>query len=111
MKVCSGVEVEGKLVLGFSVAGLEYADASRYWVYGKLQVVMAGAGKGNAPWKSVLAAGPCSVSPVELIVPNWREVWDMDWDSFQLHGQVVLLDALNGYRSQKHRLSALVELK
>ena len=64
-------------------------------------------------WKSVLAAGACSSSPVELILKDWRKVWpevDMEASALQMHGKFVLLDAETGYRSQRRRGSWLIEI-
>ena len=59
LSVVSAV-VEGEdLVLRLSVAGMEYVNALRYWLYGRVQLVEAGRGlSSRVPWKSVLALGP-----------------------------------------------------
>ena len=113
LSVVSAV-VEGEdLVLRLSVAGLEYVEASRYWLYGRVQLVEAGRGlSSRVPWKSVLASEPCSVLPVEVVLPEYRSVWPaVDGASvFGVNMRFVLLDAVTGYRSQKHRKSCVVEL-
>ena len=113
LSVVSAV-VEGEdLVLRLSVAGLEYVEASRYWLYGRVQLVEAGRGlSSRVPWKSVLASGPCSASPVEVVLSEFRSVWPAV-DGAAVIGvnmRFVLLDAVTGYRSQKHRKSCVVEL-
>ena len=97
---------------GFFTLG-DDVEASRYWLYGKVQLMPAGSGIGNAAWKSVLAAGACSSSPVELILKDWRKVWpevDVEASALQMHGKFVLLDAETGYRSQRRRGSWLIEI-
>ena len=101
------------LVLRLSVAGLEYVDASRFWVYDRVQLVVAGRGlSSRVPWRSVLASGPCSTSPVEVVLSEFRSVWPaVDGTSvLGVNMRFVLLDAVTGYRSQKHRKSFVVEL-
>lgn len=113
LSVVSAV-VEGEdLVLRLSVAGLEYVEASRYWLYGRVQLVEAGRGlSSRVPWKSVLASRPCSDLPVEVVLSDYRSVWPaVDGVSvFGVNMRFVLLDAVTGYRSQKHRKSCVVEL-
>ena len=113
LSVVSAV-VEGEdLVLRLSVAGLEYVEASRYWLYGRVQLVEAGRGlSSRVPWKSVLASKPCSALPVEVVLPEYRSVWPaVDGASvFGVNMRFVLLDAVTGYRSQKHRKSCVVKL-
>ena len=104
---------DGALVLSLSVAGLELAEGSRYWLYGRVQLTELGKGISSIlSKKSVLASGPCSVSPVSLVVEDWRALWSAvsGLSSFRVHGSFVLLDALTGYRSQRHRCSFVVEL-
>ena len=108
VSVVEAAEAGGDLVVRVETAGLSYVEASRYWLYGKVQLMPAGSGIGNAPWKSVLAAGACSSSPVELILKDWKKVWpevDVEASALQMHGKFVLLDAETGYRSQRRRLS------
>ena len=99
------VAVSGEdLVLRFSVAGLEYVEASRYWMYGRVQLVEAGRGKSSrVPWESVLASGPCSDGILEMVVSSFRSVWPaVDGASMiGVNVSFVLLDAVTGYRSQR----------
>ena len=101
------------LLCRLSVAGLEHVEVSRYWMYGRVQLVEAGRGlSSRVPWKSVLASGPCSNSPVEVVLSEFRSVWPAV-DGAAVIGvnmRFVLLDAVTGYRSQKHRKSCVVEL-
>ena len=112
VSVVEAAEVGGDLVVRVETAGVSYAEASRYWLYGQVQLMPAGRGIGNAAWKSVLAAGPCSESPVQFVLKDWRTVWPevAAASALQMHGKFVLLDAETGYRSQKHRKSFIVEL-
>ena len=113
VEAMSATSVGNDLLLRVSVVGLEYVSASRYWLYGRVQLVEAGRGlSSRVPWKSVLALGPCSDSPVEVVLSEYRSVWPaVDGASvFGVNMRFVLLDAVTGYRSQKHRRSCVVEL-
>ena len=104
---------DGVLVLRLLVAGLEFVEVSRYWLYGRLQLTELGKGISSMlSKKSVLASGPCSVSPVSLVVKDWRELWPAveGLSVIQVHGSFVLLDAMTGYRSQRRRLLGVVSL-
>lgn len=106
--------VEGEvLVLRMSVAGLESVEASQYRLYGRVQLTELGKGvSSRVAKKSVLASSPCSMSPVALEVADWRAMWPsvVELSSFRVHGSFVLLDAVTGYRSQKHTVSGVVNL-
>ena len=104
---------DGVPVLRLSVTGLELAEASRYWLYGRVQLTEVGKGASSlVPRKSVLASGPCSVSPVSLVLSDWRELWPavVGLSAFRVHGSFVLLDTVTGYRSQRRRLSGVISL-
>lgn len=101
------------LVLRLSVAGLELAEASRYWLYGRLQLTEVGKGvSSQVSRKSVMASGPCSVLPVSVLVEDWLELWPavVGLSSFRMHGSFVLLDSVTGYRSQRKSISDVVSL-
>lgn len=104
---------DGALVLRLSVAGLELAEASRYWLYGRLQLTEVGKGvSSQVSRKSVMASGPCSVLPVSVLVEDWLELWPavLGLSSFRMHGSFVLLDSVTGYRSQRKSISDVVSL-
>ena len=107
------VEVDDLLTMRLSVAGLDGVDGSRYWLYGQVQVVYAGCGTSSRlKWKSVLSRGACAGGVAEMRIDQWREVWPFigKEERFTLHIRLVLLDAVNGYRSQKWKGNFIVEL-
>ena len=102
----SAVEVEDVLELRLSVAGVEDADCSRYWLYGQVQLSDYGFGTSSKlKWRSVLADGDCSSAPVVMRVPQWREIWRNVGCAkrFSLHWRFVLIDGVTGYRSQRFK--------
>ena len=102
------------LALFLSVAVAEEGtDMVEWGDYGRVQLTEVGKGASSlVTRKSVLASGPCSVSPVSLVVEDWRELWPAveGLSVIQVHGSFVLLDAETGYRSQRRRLSGVVSL-
>jgi hypothetical protein len=95
------------------VVGLELISASRYWLYGRVQLTEMGKGASSrVARKSVLSSCSCESSPVELVLLDWRSVWPelVEKEIFQVHGSFVLLDAVTGYRSQRRRWSFKVSL-
>jgi hypothetical protein len=101
------------LLLRVSVVGLELISASRYWLYGRVQLTEMGKGASSrVARKSVLSSCSCESSPVELVLLDWRSVWPelVEKEIFQVHGSFVLLDAVTGYRSQRRRWSFKVSL-
>ena len=107
------VEVDDVLTMRLSVAGLDGVEGSRYWLYGQVQVVYAGCGTSSRlKWKSVLSRGACAGGVADMKIAQWREVWPFIGNDkkFSLHMRLVLLDAVNGYRSQKWKGNFIVEL-
>ena len=114
VEAMSATSVGNDLLLLVSVVGLEYVSASRYWLYGRVQLTEKGKGASSrVAGKSVLASRPCSSLPVELVLPDWRLVWPelMEEEIFQVHGSFVLLDSVTGYRSQRHDGKWIAEVK
>ena len=113
VEAMSATSVGDDLLLRVSVVGLEYVSASRYWLYGRVQLTAIGKGASSrVPRKSVLSSSSCESLPVELVVPDWRSVWPelAGEGCFLVHGSYVLLDAVTGYRSQRRRWSFKVSL-
>jgi len=107
------LEVDDALTMRLSVAGLDGLDTERYWLYGQVQVVYVGCGTSSRlKWKSVLSRGACAGGVADMKIAQWREVWPFIGNDkkFSLHMRLVLLDAVNGYRSQKWKGNFIVEL-
>lgn len=101
------------LVLSVSVAGLEFVEASRFWLYGRVQLTELGKGlSSQVTKKTLLASEPCSAASVSLVVADWEELWPavVGLSSFRMHGSFVLLDSVTGYRSQRKSISDVVSL-
>ena len=113
VEVVSAASAGDDLLLKVSVVGLEYVSASRFWLYGRVQLTAIGKGASSrVPRKSVLSLESCASSPAELVVPDWRSVWPelVEERIIRVHGSFVLLDSVTGYRSQRRRWSFKVSL-
>ena len=113
VEAMSATSVGDDLLLRVSVVGLEYVSASRYWLYGRVQLTEKGKGASSrVASKSVLSSSSCVSSQVELILPDWRSVWPelVEERIIRVHGSFVLLDSVTGYRSQRRRWSFKVSL-
>ena len=113
VKKVEAVVVETSLVLRLWLAGLEHVkDPSRYWVYGYFRLTVPGRGEGtNIPKRTVLASGSCEAMPVEVVLDDYLGVWGLDLEAYQVHSSLVLLDAKTGFRSQRQKMSGVVQLK
>ena len=101
------------LELKFTVAGLEFVEGSRYWLYGKLKLLTpVRGGSSRVPWKSAVASGPCSVAVVSVMVADWRNLWPEveGLPVVKLEASFVLLDAVTGYRSQRQKMECRIRL-
>lgn len=110
----SAMEKGDNLILTMTVSGLEHAEPSRYRLYGRLQMVEAGRGCRRASmWRSVQASESGRLPEVNLIVTDWQSIWPglAGKPRFGLRGDFVLLDSFTGYRSQKVKVSEIVELQ
>ena len=110
VKGLGAARVGNDLVVRVRVPGLEHVDSSRYWLYGYLQLNHPGRGIAMVPWRTVLSSGPCSSSPVEMVLKDYVSVWGLDLQEFQVNGRYVLLDGETGYRTQKRKLTYRVVL-
>ena len=100
------------LVLRLSLSGLErLRNPERYWLYGQFQLGTPGKGMSSRlPRQSVLASAPCSVMPAEFVVDNYVASWGPSLPAYQVNANLILLDEVTGYRSQKHPVSGVVKL-
>ena len=100
------------LVLRLYMSGLErLRNPERYWLYGQFQLGNPGKGMSSRlPRQSVLASAPCSVMPAEFVVDNYVASWGPALPAYQVNANLILLDEVTGYRSQKHSVSGVVKL-
>jgi len=77
------------------------AVPSRYRVAVRLQLTTPGSGRRPGYLRSFIAANNCTASDciVEILVPGYKDIWDLDLPEYQVHMRYFLIDAETGYRN------------
>jgi len=90
----------------------ENADPKRYRVAVRLQLTKPGAGRQPGYLRSFIASGNCVEADglVEVYVPNYRDVWSLDLEEYQVHMRYLLIDAKTGYRCNFRKSSFLMNI-
>lgn len=78
------------------------APASRYRLLIKIQLTAPGRCRNTGLRRNYLAEGDCSTGVVSVVLPSYVSVWGFDLDEYQVYAQFILLDAVTGYKSQRH---------
>lgn len=108
------VDVEGGTDLSIKLrTKLEgNVDPTRYRVAVRLQLANPGAGRQPGYLRSFIASGNCTSSDclVEIYVPNYREIWNLDLPSYQVHMRYLMIDSETGYRNIFKKKSFLMAL-
>ena len=95
------------IILRFKVTLEPGIDASRYWLLTKLQFTEPGKGRNGGYLRNFLASAPCSSADciVDVPVPGYQDIWDLDLPEYQVHCRYLLLDRNTGYRNNYRKLS------
>lgn len=80
----------------------------RFRLAARIQLARPGAGRNQSLMRSFLAdtvwvrrvESEMFIMLVRFIIPDYREIWDLDLPSYQLHMQYRLLDSVTGYRDR-----------
>lgn len=84
------------------------AYAGRYRLYARLRLTNPGKGYGVKRMKGFLAEGDCS-GKKNIVIPGYRDRWEVDGAQFQVQATCILLDSITGFRSQRQRTIAILE--
>ena len=73
---------------------------SRYRVAVRLQLASVGGGKRPGLMRSFTAVENCQdqESDAVFLIPDYRDVWDLDLKEYTVHVRYFLIDTLTGYR-------------
>lgn len=87
-------------------------DPTRYRVAVRIQLTRPGAGRQPGYLRSFIASGNCTSSDclVEIYIPNYREIWDLDLPAYQVHMRYLMIDSETGYRNIFKKKSFLMAL-
>ena len=85
---------------------------SRYRLAVRIQLTRPGAGRQPGYLRSFIASGNCAVGDglVEIVIPGYRDIWDLDLESYQVHLRYFLIDSKTGYRNIFKRKSFLMNI-
>lgn len=88
------------------------ADPTRYRLAVRIQLTKPGAGRQPGYLRSFIATKNCTTSGgiVEVSVPNYRDIWKLDLEEYQVHMRYLLIDSKTGYRCNYQRASFTIDL-
>lgn len=85
---------------------------SRYRLAVRIQLTTPGSGRRPGYLRSFVATNNCSASDciVEVLVPDYKDIWDLDLPEYQVHMRYFLIDTETGYRNIFKKKSFLLTL-
>ena len=90
---------------------LDIVDSEgRYRLLTKAQLASPGRGLSTGDLRNFLAEGTANEAAVTSCIPNYKSIWNLDLESYQIHARCILLDTKTGYRSQFLQVSGVVSL-
>ena len=100
------------LILRFRVRFFDDVTPSRYRLAVRLQLTRPGAGRQPGFLRSFIAQETCTSSDcvVDVVVPGYKDIWNLDLDAYQVHCRYLLLDATTGYRCNFKKMSFPIDL-
>lgn len=83
---------------------------ARYRVAVRIQLARPEAGRQPGFLRSFVASGNCTSDDciVEIFIPDYRDIWKLNLDSYQVHLRYFLIDSKTGYRNIFKRKSFLM---
>ena len=76
-------------------------DPTRYRLHLRLQLTEPGRGRQPGYLRAFLAEANCTGRDctVSVLVPNYRDVWGLDLQEYNVHCRYLLIDSQTGYRN------------
>ena len=90
----------------------ECSDPTRYRLLTKLHLAAPGRGRDSGQLRNFLAEGNCAGedSIVTVTIPDYRSIWSIDLQEYQVHCRYLLIDTQSGYRCIHHSKSFLLQI-
>lgn len=82
----------------------------RYRLLTKIQLAALGRGRNPGAMRNFLAEGSASDARQTTRIPDYKSIWGLDLQSYQVHARCILLDIVTGYRSQFYAVSGIISL-
>lgn len=100
------------LLLRFKMRFEDCPSPERYHLLMKIQLTKPGAGKKPGLMRNFLALAPCRAgdSTAEILIKDYRDIWGLDLQEYQVHCRYLLLDRKTGYRNIHTPLSFSISL-
>lgn len=88
-------------------------NPTRYRVAVRIQLTEPGRGRRPGYLRSFIATTNCSSSDclVRIVIPNYKDIWNLDLNSYQVHMRYFLIDSETGYRNNYRKSSFTIELQ
>lgn len=109
----SAAVVEGEMLLLRLRTLLDGCEnPARYRVAVRLQLTAPGRGRQPGYLRSFVASANCTAEDciVEIVVPGYKDIWDLEMVSYQVHMRYFLIDSETGYRNIFKKKSFLISL-
>lgn len=93
---------ESDLVLRLKTSLGSCNTPNRYRLAVRVQLTKVGAGKRPGYMRTFIAGSNFSASDdiVDIVIPDYRKVWNFDLVEYQVHMRYFLLDTYSGFRNQ-----------
>ena len=100
------------LKLGFQIRMPVSVEPGRYWLLTRIQFAKPGGGVRPGLMRNFLASAGCAAgrSVVEVGLPDYGNLWDVDQREFRAHCKYRLIDSKTGYRNDYRKISAEITL-
>lgn len=87
-------------------------DPTRYRIATRIQLTRPGYGRQPGFLRSFTATENCIGSNciVEVLIPNYRDIWQLDLTAYQVHMRYLLIDSQTGYRNIHKKKSFIIDL-
>ena len=87
-------------------------NPARYRLAVRIQLTRPGAGRQPGYLRSFIASGNCTAEDclAEIFIPGYRDIWNLDLESYQVHLRYFLIDSKTGYRNIFKRKSFLIDI-
>lgn len=105
-------ELSSVLTLRMKVRLDNTAPIDRYRFACRLQLTKPSMGCKTGLLRSFVATTNChsNKDTVEIHIPGYKDIWNLDLSSYQVHMRYFLIDSLTGYRCNFQRTSLLISL-
>ena len=108
VRILGALAQDGTLYIRWKLDIVDSED--RYRLLTKVQLASPGRGLSTGDLRNFLAEGTANDAAVTSCIPNYKSIWNLVLESYQIHARCILLDTRTGYRSQFLAISGVIEL-